>query len=430
MKPKAIASLLLVSSATLIMSTVRSPLGFYAGLSLLGGAYGLNRKHQLSNGDYTAVFSETVNGFAEGWQHLLETYAFSRKDVGEARKLIQVQHLQKELKTTVQAWVEAESIKGEWLAECIRRSLLVCGVSGDGKTTFLLWVLAKHFESVSHLHVTICDLDYGSSHEGSEPNWWFNLPRERYIRSSYEEIRDAILAESAEVDRRAKASQDPTQNRNFQSRLLVIDELIAVIDIAKSRGKEEFDPFISAVKNILNRGLKQRVKVVCGVQNLTVTDTGLSLAAQDSFNTIVLHTSALKKDPLKRMGVEAVEPMIERAKGILKIPGCDRIGVVRTNQEINIRVVPYLSVDSVELKLPLDDADPLEIWAKQIFTEPKLAEIQALAEQFLAKEIKSPLRQIATDCGLKELRNTDPKYQRVKQVWEGALNKVGGLTHA
>ncbi|MBW4580649.1 MAG: TniB family NTP-binding protein [Tildeniella nuda ZEHNDER 1965/U140] len=411
------------------MSLLRSPVGMYAGLAMVGGAYGINRKHQLTNGDYAAVLREPVNGFTEGWQHLFETFAFSRKDIGEARKLIQVQNLQKELKTNVQAWVEAESIKGEWLGDCIRRSLLVCGVSGDGKTTFLLWVLAKHFEIVADLHVTICDLDYGSSHEGSEPNWWFNLPRGRYIRASYEEIRDSILAESAEVDRRAKLSQDPMQVRNFQSRLLVIDELIAVIDIARSKGKDEFDPFISAFKNILNRGLKQRVKVICGVQNLTVTDTGLSLAAQDSFNTIVLHTSALKKDPLKRMGVEDVDAMLERAKGITRIPGCDRIGVVRTNQEINIRIMPYLSVDSVELKLPEDDTDPLEVWHQQVFTTAKLAEIEQLAEQFLAKEIKSPLRQIAIDCGLKELRNADPKYQRVKQVWESALQKVGVLVH-
>ncbi|MBW4692233.1 MAG: hypothetical protein KME27_10750 [Lyngbya sp. HA4199-MV5] len=428
-QPKALTSLLLASSAALVMSTIRSPIGFYAGLTLLGGSVGVNRKEQLNNSDYIQALALGVNTFAEGWQHLFQVYGLQRSDIGEARKLIQVKHLQKELSTNMQAWLETESIKGEWLGDFSRRSQLVCGVSGDGKTTFLLWQLAHHFQHQPNLHVTICDLDYGSAHEGSEPNWWFHLPRDRYIRSTYEQIRDAIIAESAEVDRRAEASQDPTHARNWQPRLLAIDELIAVTDMAKSRGKDEANALISAFKNVINRGLKQRIKVICGIQNLTVTDTGLSLAAQDSFNTIVLNTSAQKADPLRRLGVEDVNSIIDRVKGIQGL-GARRLGVVRINQEISIRLIPNLSVSNIELKLPVDETDPLEVWSQQTFSESVMAEIEHLAEQFNAKEIKSPLRQIAALCGLRELRNNDPKYQRVKQVWEGALDKVGGLTHA
>jgi len=256
----------------------------------------------------------------------------------------------------------AKDVKADygWFRDFRTKSILTVGISGDGKTSYQLNEVASFIEDHPKGFLKIGDIDYGLSHEGSEPNYWFELPKQQYISVRYEEILEDFRYFSKLIDERVKEGNEKLES-SWPWAMHVVDELIAFIQLAKDN--DNYDEVMVMVKKILNRGLKVRVKCCYGVQNLSFTDTGISLVAQESFNIVLLGSSAINRDYLKRIGATSTkqqDSIIERVEAVRKIHpySC----VVRIKQKIAVQTLPAFDNDFVY-------ENPNEIWKKQCLTE-------------------------------------------------------------
>lgn len=405
-----------------------------AGGILAIAAVGIHRKNDLYDEDYVAgmrgLWREGSQGVRFLWSEVAPTKADAR------RLYVRLKEPQPQFKTRVQALAERLLQDDEWFPDFTRRSKLVVGNTGDGKTRLQLFDVANFLQSHPEGHLTIIDLDYGSSHEGSAPNYWFNLPRDRYIRVTYEEARDAILDEyEIMLGRIERAREQQSTPEDRQWRFLGIDEAIAVIREAKVRasrvrGSSELTDLLNAVSELLYRGLKQRIKVSFGLQVLAVGETNLSLALQKQNNVILLGSAALDRDNLSRIGCDDPDEVIEQVKQMRSLPGCQYAAVVRRKGEISVQVVPYINVSDIEIDLPDDDEpDEVEVWWKSVYTDEIKEWLRDLADDYLSGNIKSPLKgTICPRFGIPKPLRSDPKYVRVSEAWEEAKARVQAVT--
>lgn len=377
------------------------------------GTIGIHRKQDLSDQDYLQGIGWVAGNVSEGVKDLSSELMPSRKQL---RSLyIRLKEPQPMFKTKVQLLAEQLLQDAEWFESFTRRSKIICGNTGDGKTTLQLYDVAIFLNQHPDGHLTICDMDYGSSHEGSEPNYWFDLPRDRYIRVTYEEIRDAILDEYEIMEKRAKASAEG-KGQNWQWRMLTIDEAIAVLRRAKQLGEEK--ELTNAIAELLFRGLKQRIKISFGVQVLAVGENGLSLALQKQVNMILLGSAAVDTENLTRIGVSDTKGLVEKVRATRRMPGCQYAAVTRIKGELSLRVVPEIDPSEIQVEVPPDD--DLEQWWNQVYTPEVQAWFAELADRYVAGEIKSPLKsQICRRFELKALRS-DAKYCKVAEAWDQA----------
>lgn len=393
-------------------------------------AVGVHRRNDLDDQDYLSGIRGLWGETSTGVRHLWDEVAPSK---AEARRLyLRLRDPQPKFQTRLNALAERLLQDDQWFPEFTRRSKLVVGNTGDGKTRWQLYDVANFLQSHPEGYLTIIDLDYGSSHEGSEPNYWFGLPRERYIRVTYEEARDAILDEyEIMLERVERARNQQSIPEDKQWRFLGIDEAIAVLREAKIRasrvrGSSELTDLINAISELLFRGLKQRIKVSFGLQVLAVGETGLSLALQKQNNVILLGSAALDRDNLSRIGCQAIDEIIEQVKQMRSLPGCQYAAVVRQRGEISVQVVPYINVSDIEIDLDDDnEPDEVEVWWQSVYTEKARMWLRMLAERHLAGEIKSPLKtEICPYFGIAKPLRSDPKYVRVSDAWDEAKQYV------
>ena len=395
------------------------------GAVLVLSAAAVHRRQGLTDRDYLSgsrQFAEIATAGLTDWgKALLPTKAAARA------VYLKLTQPQPKLKTQIQVVAEQLLQDDLWFDEFVRRSKIVCGATGDGKTTLQLYEVAKFLEDHPDGNLIICDLDYGSSHEGSQPNYWFGLPKDRYICDTYELIRDAILAEAAEVERRAAAAREGKQQR-WQWRMFAIDEAIAVFQEAKDHSGDE-EKLTKALRTLLYRGLKQRCKITFGCQALEVSENGLSLAMQDQVNVILLGSSALKAKNLTRLGITDAPRLKERLERTRAIPGCGYAAIVQVRGVVDVRALPSIDLSTIIIDLPKDDE--LEQWWTTVFTPETQQWLYELAERHLAGEIKSPLKTLVCDrFGIQKQIRANSRYAKVADAWEAAKQKVPALKTA
>lgn len=262
-----------------------------------------------------------------------------------------------------------------WFSKFREKSQLVVGVSGDGKTTYQLDALRHFLENNPNGKVSICDLDYMMSHGDSLPNDWFGLPKAQYIKCDYESIRDEIIKFSKLIDDRNKQVKDLSRedaakvSSSWDKALLMVDEIIAIHLESKDRGEDkELSP---KIKNILNRGLKARVFCMFGAQNMSVTDIGISTAAQDSFNIILLGSCAKNPEYLKKIDCQGKEQqeILGRLAEMRKI--FPYSAIIRVKQDVKVVTLPEFDTEGFRY------SDPFEDWKTKTFTDTVY---EALAE--------------------------------------------------
>jgi hypothetical protein len=405
-----------------------------SGVVFAVGAIGIHRRNELSDRDYTDGIGWLSREFREGITTVAHEVMPTRRELKTL--YVRVKEPQEPFKLRLDSFAE-RLLESEWFPEFTRRSKIICGDTGSGKTTLQLYDVANFLNKHPEGHLTICDLDYGSSHEGSEPNYWFHLPQDRYIRKTYEATRDAIFEEFDILEKRAELSSEG-KGENWQWRMLAIDEAISVFRRAKQvaelaeRGteeKKEFTRLSHAIGELLYRGLKQRIKVSFGCQALEVGETGLSLAQQRQVNVILLGANALDSDSLGRVGVENKDAMKSKLRQTRRIPGCQYAAVVRDRGEVAVRVVPKIDPSAITIDVLQDQVDELERWWASVFTEEVKQWMLGLAGQHVSGVIKSPLKtEICPRFGIQKALLNDPKYCKVAEAWKWAKNYVSGIS--
>lgn len=296
-----------------------------------------------ANAELAPVFNK-----ARGQRQRLVTRALSQVPMGEliARRLEQ----QGQLST-------------DWVSEFSRRSACIVGESGDGKTHTLLWRLAEFIKANPDGQLHVCDIDYGSGHGGGS-NTWLGLPLESVVHTEDSEILDTILAVSDEVSQRAHetklaiAAGEPKPE--YQPILLLVDEWVVT---AEMWTKPQRETALSALKNIVHRGLKQGVQCVLGMHSLAVNQSYIPKGLVQHLEVLFLWRAAQNADNFSNLPISpaAAQEIAEAFKGYPRELGGVRSAIAFLNRELSIKGIPHLNVD---VELVPGDAEA-SAWAEQ-----------------------------------------------------------------
>lgn len=269
-------------------------------------------------------------------------------------------------------YVASQGIKTDWIKEFETGSSAVCGQSKDGKTHLLLWRVQRFLESHPDAVLHICDPDYGSAHEGSEPNTWFKLPLDRVIHADTETILAAIELVSNEVDRRAKIAQRiaagdlPERDRPKQPILLVCDEWAS---FWSELSKDQQAKVVKHLNNITNRGIKQaNCAFVLGLHDTTVASTGLPQSLLQRLGVILLYNAGQVEGNYRNLGLsESPDEAIAKLKALPRVMHGVRPCVVARSGSVTLRGIPTLEVADIEV-LGYEPPDPDEEWWAEFWT--------------------------------------------------------------
>lgn len=410
--------------------------------SIAGGALMLSgmlidRKVEANLDDYL----ESAKGFVG---LVGETLTPLVKESAPELKTVALKFLPEKFKPSLDLAVE-RLIQEQWLPQFIRRSHVVVGESGSGKTTFLLFEVSQALEDLEEGgKLVICDPDYGSSHEGSEPNYWFHLPKEQFIRTRYEDIKQEIESFHAEMERRLEASRNGKRIKKPVWKL-VVDEWIGFITWLKAQLEpKEFDQWMLMVGELLRRGLKQRVVITLGVQNLYTGKTGLSQADIPEFNMALLGDAALSSKNLGYLNLPEntkTTDLAELLSRYRKMPGCKYACIVQmAGQKAGVKNIPHLNTN-IEIELPetveesqSEPTNELEQWWSEVtrfgdfgdrFHAAATEHGLGLADGTPKKDLPS-IKPFAEELGIQQ-RNSDERYQLLKQKWSEAIAEVQAL---
>jgi len=363
-----------------------------------------------------------VECIAESWQLLPELAKGHRSDaiaLGIAETAIQV--------ATGQGLDVDEYSKGRWQKEIVKRSKVVFGKSGAGKTSYMLHDVFEFKRQYPNGKLIIIDLDYGHSHEGREPNTWYTLPTYNGKNESeavvYVTLRDALTAIDAvehEFNTRIRDRGDRlSQQKKFDEPwLLVIDEEPGIAGDLKEKTEEgaeksELEAFLFFIDQILRRGKKQGMYALIGTQSLAVGSTKIhtdSLAQYDLVclgksvkNTKYLNWAGIVGDERKQV-LQVIEAMEKQYA---------RLAVVRDDDEISVRVVPEFD-PSLDVDVQVFDS---------IAREELNEFLQPEAMQRIKEAIANGESKTAASRAFNLRRSLDdPRYRQFTEVWD-ALNE-------
>ncbi len=404
------ASVIIISLLTIFtVKTFKNPFVY---LSLVVAApltiSRIDTKNKLKSDDYFDIFGTIGNDFKGAW---------TKQTIQGVKTFFnQPSAVFKDFYKSATKDVQADY---RWFSEFRKKSQLIVGISGDGKTSWMLNEVADFIQDHPNGLLRIGDIDYMMAHDGSEPNDWFGLPRKKYISIDYDSIRDDILKFAKLVEDRIKELQshennivEATKVRNaWPYAKLIVDELIGVIAIADER--DEKKELIKAIKTILNRGRKARIHCVFGLQNMSVTDSGLSTSAQDSFNVILLGSSALNPDYLKKIDITSSKEQQDIIKEVTELRRVYPYSAIIRSQQI------AKPVTIPEFNLNYRYSDPFQEWKDRTFTELVMEALAEYAEMMSEDESLVTLEAPYQLC----FADDDRKKAEVKKVIEGLLKK-------
>ncbi|HIK39777.1 hypothetical protein [Thermoleptolyngbya sp. M55_K2018_002] len=318
-------------------------------------------------------------------------------------------------------YVASQGIKTDWIKEFETGSSAVCGQSKDGKTHLLLWRVQRFLESHPDAVLHICDPDYGSAHEGSEPNTWFRLPLDRVIHADTGTILGAIELVSNEVDRRAKIAQRiaagdlPERDRPKQPILLVCDEWAS---FWSELNKDQQAKVVKQLNNITNRGIKQaNCAFVLGLHDTAVASTGLPQSLLQRLGVILLYNAGQVEGNYRNLGLsESPDEAIAKLKALPRVMHGVRPCVVARSGSVTLRGIPTLEVADIEV-LGYEPPDPTEQWWAEFWTpEVEQAVIARMAQRVSQGKGAIAWYDLADVAGFsrKERTGDSPRYARLK----------------
>jgi hypothetical protein len=368
-RANALAALTLATvSGVLIISST----GWLAKISgCLSGitAISIHQRKKLSGGDYSDATDFLAGEIGES----LGALAIAPSLPKLPTKLM-LKTLPPKYRSTAEALMDTYT-ETDWLKDALRKGLIVCGDTGDGKSTFLNYLIAYLLKEDPETELTIIDPDYGSSHGDGPPNTWMGLPVGHVVITDEDVGVQVFVAAAHEVARRAKATTEALTNGAdrkpfFKSRMIVADEALEILQANFDSGDDDFD-FDKANSRILFRGLKQKVRPVWGVHSLLCKQLRLDETQINQVNIIVLGKAATNKQNLNKLGITGAraDETINQIKAVRKMPGCKWACLVRIDGEVSIRALPDIDISTLTIATPTEQ-DPLQQWWSTTATEP------------------------------------------------------------
>lgn len=252
------------------------------------------------------------------------------------------------------------TIDTSWKNKMVLTNKLVVGKSGSGKTFYLLSDVAEFKQRYPDGRLAIVDVDYGSSHNGQQPNYWFDLPHvgdQKVVFTSVAECLEIIDKFYAELERRATASKN-RQQIDKPAWMLVLDELPAIIlDLDDNRGFDidtgerlpsDKEVFISRILQILRRGRKQNIYCSIGSQTLAVESTAIKTDALAQFDQVILGKSIYSRKYLGWLGIKSkeVDDLLAQIEDLAT--NHERLAVVREDDDIDVRPLPHITLKTIK----------------------------------------------------------------------------------
>lgn len=379
--------------ASLTAPTIPQKLGSFLGFSMAASVVS-KRSKGLLKADYAGAVSELLEDTWDGLVVLGNPIAKSN--------ILKLDSVPAPLVSALASLV-AKSEDLSWLEQFKQRSRIIFGASGSGKTTWMLYEVFTALQS-NKGSLKICDLDYGSCHEGSKPNNWLGLPKDRYVLTDIQDILKAVLDSSALVDSRAK-QQAEGKLPDLTWQTLVLDEFPAVrSEIENKMTTKDVETFDKALKNLLCRGLKQKVNFIAGSQVPNVSETGIQINQLNQVNLLFLGDFATNQKVLglyglgdsgKDLATEAKELQKHGRTAVVKLDGGGSKAIL----------IPSFNPSEVSIELPENlTAHPGDEWLSE-----NLETIEALREE----NPTISLTALSKTLGIRQGR-TNPQYQALQ----------------
>ena len=312
-----------------------------------------------------------------------------------------------------ESFVASQGLTTDWFNGFERRSAVLCGESGDGKTFLLNWRVQRFLEAHPEGELYICDPDYGSAHEGAEPNTWMGLPVGPVVQIDNVDIFNTICQVSDTV--KAGAPKP-----SFRPLLLVIDEWVSFWDSLDDEDQQ--DIVLKALTNIINRGLKQGgVTFVLGLHDLAVGSSGLPQSLLRKVEVLLLWRAAQSERNYNNLDVQKRQrdETIARLSTLPKVVRGLRPCAVFTDKTLSVRALPELQMNPVQYIAPDAPIDPDQQWVDELWTH----ELEARLSMRMAERVSQGKSAVAwTDFWVnvagqpsKDQASANPRYQIFKR---------------
>lgn len=334
-------------------------------------------------------------------------------------------------------FIAKQGLSTEWFEGFEKRSAVVCGESGDGKSYLLNWRVQRFLEAHPDGEIYVCDPDYGSSHAGSEPNTWFGLPVGSVVQIDEADIYNTIIHVSQEVSRRAKATAAAAQAGNpkpkYRPLLLICDEWVSFWSVLEDELKEDI---LKALVNIVNRGIKQDgVTFLLGIHDLSVGDnkggSGLPVALINKLEVLLLYRASQNSLNFRNLAARPaqVDEVLKRMGQLPRVVRDRRPVAVYSDKQLTVKALPHLDVKAIELVASDEPINPDQQWLAEVWT----AELEAKLTIRIAQRIQEQKQAIALTEFWKmagqisrDQRSDNPRYTLFKERVNKLLEKIQG----
>ncbi|MEP1078615.1 hypothetical protein NDI52_24715 [Leptolyngbya sp. PL-A3] len=330
-----------------------------------------------------------------------------------------------------ESFIAAQGLTTDWFQGFEKRSAVICGESRDGKSFLLNWRVQRFLETHPDGEVLIGDIDYGSSHEGTEPNTWGGLPVGNVVLIEPAEITNAIFYVSDTVDQRAKSTAQAVKTGaprpKYKPILLAIDEWCSYWD---TLDEDQQEHIIKALRNICDRGIKQgEVVFVLGLHDLSVGMTGLPRALLRKMEVVLLFRASQSPrnydniDPQPRQVQEVINRIGALPKTIRGLRPC----ITYSDKQLTVKAIPQLELNPVEYVATGEPIDPDEQWVDEIWT-PELEGKIALRMAERVSQGQRPV--VPTEFWAmagqqqRDQRTTNPRYMIFRRRCEALATKL------
>lgn len=382
-------------------------------------------RHRRGLGDYSEVFTGSINYVRSV---LGDVAAVATPVTEQAEQTVQevVVSALRQIPLCdrlADQFVAEKGLSTDWFEGFEKRSAAICGESKDGKTFLSRWRLHRFLTQNPDGQAYVCDIDYGSSHEGAEPNDWFGLPVGSVVFIDPESITNVIRLVNKEVNKRARDTAIAVQNKQlkptFPPVLLLVDEWNTYISSLAEKEQEEV---VTMLRNICDRGIKQgNVVFVLGLHDMSVGATKIPVNVLKKLELVMLYRASQSKRNYGNLDVEPrdAEDTVSQMKALPKMVKDMRPCVVFSEKSLSIKAIPPLQMSDVRFVAEPSEAvtDPDQEWLDLLWTAELEAEILgAMMGRLMAGKDPIALSEFWKLAGQpqKEQLNTNPKYQLFK----------------